>query len=188
MKVFDFDNTLYRGESAVDFALFLIRSNRKVILWLPKLFWNLLKYKLCLVRREQMEASINSFLRSCISDPEELLRLTGRFWKTRRHRLDAGIIGKIRPEDAIITASPDFLLRPIQQQLGTSHLICSEVDLVRQKVIYLNFGDRKVRRYREKYGDAEVDAFYTDSYNDRAMMEIAKKVYLVKKGTVRRIK
>ena len=37
MIVFDFDNTLYRGESSVDFALFMIRYNPRIILWLPKI-------------------------------------------------------------------------------------------------------------------------------------------------------
>ena len=29
MNVFDFDNTIYRGESAVDLAIFMIKSNKK---------------------------------------------------------------------------------------------------------------------------------------------------------------
>ena len=29
MKVFDFDNTIYRGESSVDFSFYMIRHNRK---------------------------------------------------------------------------------------------------------------------------------------------------------------
>ena len=46
MKVFDFDNTLYHGESAVDLAIFMIKNNKKIILYLPKIFINLIKYKL----------------------------------------------------------------------------------------------------------------------------------------------
>ena len=30
MKVFDFDNTLYRGESAADLFFFMIKRNRKL--------------------------------------------------------------------------------------------------------------------------------------------------------------
>ena len=55
MKAFDFDNTLYFGESSVDFALFMMKKNKKIILWLPRIFWGLLKYKLCLISREKIE-------------------------------------------------------------------------------------------------------------------------------------
>lgn len=187
-KVFDFDNTLYRGESAVDFALFMIRSKRKIILWLPKIFWNLLKYKLCLVKQDDMEVQIDRFLQSCLPEPEDLRLLVRRFWKSHIRKLDSGIIGRIKPEDAIVTAGPAFLLLPVRKQLGTANLLCSEVDLTRKRVLYLNFSDHKVQRYRERFGQTPVEAFYTDSYNDRAMMQIAEKVYLVRKGNVRRIR
>ena len=61
MKVFDFDNTLYRGESAVDLAIYMIRNNRRVILYLSKIFYNLIKYKLCLVDKRKMVRAINDF-------------------------------------------------------------------------------------------------------------------------------
>ncbi|MBR5364202.1 MAG: haloacid dehalogenase-like hydrolase [Oscillospiraceae bacterium] len=187
-KIFDFDNTLYRGESAVDFALFMIRSNRKIIFWLPKIFWNLLKYKLCLVKKDNMEAQIDRFLQSCLPEPENLRRLVRQFWKLHIRKLDSGMISRINPEDVIITAGPAFLLLPIRKQLGTANLLCSEVDLSRKRVLYLNFSDHKVQRYRERFGQTPVKAFYTDSYNDGAMMQIAEKVYLVQKGNVRRIR
>ena len=187
-KIFDFDNTLYRGESAVDFALFMIRSNRKIIFWLPKIFWNRLKYKLCLVKKDNMEAQIDRFLQSCLPEPENLRRLVRQFWKLHIRKLDSGMISRINPEDVIITAGPAFLLFPIRKQLGTANLLCSEVDLSRKRVLYLNFSDHKVQRYRERFGQTPVKAFYTDSYNDRAMMQIAEKVYLVQKGNVRRIR
>lgn len=187
-KVFDFDNTLYRGESSVDFALFLIRSQPRIILWLPKIFLNLLKYKLCMVKKENMESQIDRFLQSCLPDPDALRHLVRQFWKQHIHKLDTGIIRHITPDDVIITAGPSFLLQPIQKHLRTSHLICSEVDLANKKVMYLNFSDRKAKRYRETHGNAPIEAFYTDSYNDRALMDIAKKVYLVRKGNIRRIR
>ena len=188
MNVFDFDNTLYHGESAVDFALFLIKYNRKIILWLPKIFWNLLKYKLCLIKRDNMEAQLDRFMQSCLPAPDELRVLVKRFWKCHRHKLDAGIIRRITPEDAIISAGPYFLLRPIQKHLGTSNLICSEVDIARKSVVFLNFGGHKVIQYRGQYGSTPIDDFYSDSYNDLAMMDIAKRVFLVKKGKIKRIR
>lgn len=187
MNVFDFDNTLYRGESAVDFALFMIKHNHKIILWLPTIFWNLLKYKLCLVSRKKMEQTINDFLQIILQDETELRKLAAQFWQKNERKLNTQLIRKITADDAIISAGPDFLLQTIQKRLGTSHLICSEVDYQTKRILHLNFGENKVRRYHEIYGHQPIDSFYTDSYNDKAMMDISHCVYLVKKGKATRI-
>ncbi len=188
MKVFDFDNTLYNGESAVDLALFMIRKNKRIILWLPRIFWNLLKHKLCLVNKDSMEQTINEFLRVILRDKRELFRQTRQFWKTHFHKLNRNVISRIGPDDIIISAGPDFLLRAINKKLGTPHLLCSEIDYERQRVVWLNFGGNKVKRFRELYGDTAIDSFYTDSYNDKAMMDISEKVFLVRNGKIKRIK
>ena len=39
----------------------------------------------------------------------------------------------------------------------------------------------KVKAFKERYPNAVVEEFYTDSYNDKPLMEISKKTYLVKK-------
>ena len=188
MKAFDFDNTLYHGESSVDFVVFMIRRNRKIIRWLPAIFVNLFKYNLCLVSRDKMEATINSFLRSCFTNKAELLRETEIFWRRNRKKLDRKMISRIKKDDVIITAGPSFLLEVIKDELGTDNMICSEIDLDRKCVSYLNFSDNKVRRFRELFGDRKIDCFFTDSYNDKAVMDISGKVFLAEKGRLRRIK
>ena len=54
MKAFDFDNTLYRGESSLDFSLYMIRTHKKILLYLPVIMVNTISYKLCLVDREKL--------------------------------------------------------------------------------------------------------------------------------------
>jgi len=188
MKAFDFDNTLYHGESAVDFALYMIRNNRKIILWLPVIFFNLIKYKLCLITGEKMETTVNSFMRSCLKDKSGLMDDVERFWRRNIRRLDRKMLSRIKKDDIIITAGPSFLFEPIKELLVTSRMICTEVDLDRKKVDYLNFSGNKVKRFRQLYGNRKVSCFFTDSYNDKAMMDISDKVYLVDKGRLKRIK
>lgn len=187
MNVFDFDNTIYRGESAVDLAVFMIKSNKKVILWMPKIFWSLLKYKLCLVSRDKMQDSVNDFMSKILRDKNEVISLTRDFWKKNIRKLDRSIIKRIGRDDVIITAGPDFMLDAVKKHLGTENVICSQTDLDRKCVIYLNFGENKLKKFKEKYGDTAIDSFYTDSFNDKALMSISKKVFIVKKGKIRRI-
>lgn len=188
MKVFDFDNTLYRGESAVDLAIYMIRNNRRVILYLPKIFYNLIKYKLCLVDKRKMVRAVDDFLKNVIRSREELFGAVEGFWAEYGRKLDRAMLKRIDSDDVIISAGPDFLLYGIKELLGTENIICSRIDSRRMRVKYLNFGDNKVRRYRSLYGDKPIDCFYTDSYNDKALMDISDRVYIVKKGRLKRVK
>ena len=187
MKAFDFDNTLYRGESSLDFSLYMIRTHKKILLYLPVIMANTISYKLCLVDREKLGESINRYMKLIIRDKREIRRLVKKFWRTHAYRLDGGMLKRVGPDDVIITAGPDFLLDGIRDRLGMPNIISSVVDIDRKEILYFNFKDNKVKRFRELYGDVRIDAFYTDSYNDRALMEISDKVFLVKKGVVRRI-
>ena len=47
MQVFDFDNTIYRGESTFDFAVYVILRRKKLITKLPGIVKILWKYKKC---------------------------------------------------------------------------------------------------------------------------------------------
>lgn len=182
MKAFDFDNTIYRGESSIDLAVYMIRTNKKIILYLPMIFTNLVKYKLCMIGRKEMEIILNDFCQAVMGDKDEAAEIIDRFWRTHAHKLNRRILKLIRPEDIIITAGPDILINGIRNRLHTDHIISSEVDLDSGRFTYLNFKDNKVKRYKEIYGDTPIDVFYTDSYNDRALMEISNQVFLVKKG------
>ena len=167
MKAFDFDNTIYRGESSIDLAVYMIRNNKKIILYLPMIFTNLVKYKLCMIGREEMETILNDFCQAVMEDKDEVPRIIERFWQTHAHKLNERILKLIGPEDIIITAGPDVLINGIRDRLHTDHIISSEVDLNSGRFTY----------------------FYTDSYNDRALMEISDRVYLVKKGvSIKQIK
>lgn len=188
MKVFDFDNTLYHGESAVDLALYMIGNNRKIILYLPKIFVNLIKYKLCMVEKKKMVAAINDFLRNALRDKNEIFSAVDGFWEKNRCKLDKTMLKRIEKDDIIITAGPDFLINGIRDLINTDHIISSRIDAEKMKVKYLNFGENKVKGYKAMYGDRRIDCFYTDSYNDKALMDISDKVYIVKKGRLSRIK
>lgn len=187
MKAFDFDNTIYRGESSLDFSLYMIRTHKKILLYLPVIMANAIRYKLCLVDKEKLGAEINKYMKLIIRDKREIRRLVKTFWQTHADRLDTDMLRRIGPDDLIITAGPDFLLDGIRDRLGTQNIISSEVDLDRIEILHFNFKDNKVSRLRELYGNTRIDAFYTDSYNDRALMEISDKVFLVKKGKIKRI-
>ncbi len=182
MNVFDFDNTLYNGESSVDFTFYLMKRNKRIILYIPLIFTYLIRYKLCLTDRIKLEETLNHYISVFFTDEKEMLELTQSFWKKYGSRLNKDIISLVKPDDLIISAGPDFLLNAVKERLGTDNLITSVVDLKSKRIVYFNFKDNKVKRFRERYGDTGIKNFYTDSYNDRAMMDISDNVILVKNG------
>lgn len=188
MKVFDFDNTLYFGESAIDFVLFLIKKNKKILLWVPTIFFGLLKYKLCLISKERIEKITNDFMESVIKNRKDIEDKVDEFWHKYGKNLNIELINQIEKEDAIITAGPSFLIEKIKDCLKTANIICSNIDLETKKVISFNFGENKVKSFYEKYGDKSIESFYTDSFNDQAMMNISQKVFLVKRKKIKQIK
>ena len=88
-----------------------------------------------------------------------------------------------KDDDIIISASPEFLLKPICDELGVN-LIASNFDKKTGKLIGNNcYGDEKVCRLKE-LGIEQCDEFYSDSKSDEPMMKIAKKAFLVKKNVI----
>ena len=182
VKAFDFDNTIYRGESSVDFAFYMIRRNKKIIRYIPTILFSLAGYKLCLLSKKRLEDIINSFLEGVLDGKTSPDAYVKTFWQTHSHKLYPSMLRLIEPGDIIISASPDLLFNGIRDMLNTESILGTEIDLGRKRITWFNFGDNKVKRYRELYGDWEIDAFYTDSYNDKDMMAISREVFVVKKG------
>ena len=53
--VYDFDGTIYDGDSTFDFLKFLISKKRSIIFNLPKMSFYFIKYKLKLINKEKMK-------------------------------------------------------------------------------------------------------------------------------------
>ena len=187
IKVFDFDNTLYHGESSIDMAFHMINNNRKILLYVPSILINLAKYKLCLVDKEKAEQSINDFLKFAISDKREVDEIVKSFWEKNSCKLDQNMIKRIGKDDLIMTAGPDILINGVRDKLNTENIISSIIDTDKREMVYFNFGENKAKRYKELYGDTPIESFYTDSFNDRSMMKLAQKVYIVEKGKLKKL-
>ena len=187
MKVFDFDNTLYRGESSIDLSFYMVRYNRRILLYVPTILISLVRYKMCLMEKSEIEKLINDFFADVLTNSGNESDLINSFWETHAHKLNQRLLELIEPEDVIMTASPSFLLDGIRSRLNTDQIICTEVDVDEKKITWFNFGENKAVRFHDLYGDRKIDEFYTDSYNDRALMKLARRVYIVKKGIPHRV-
>ena len=187
MKVFDFDSTIYRGESPVDFTFYMIRHNKKIVRYVPRIMVTLAGYKMHLIKKEKLESLSNEFIEKVLDDPDSLSEFVSQFWATHAHKLNKDIVRLIDSGDVIITASPSFLINGVSDMLNTRHILGTEIDLQQKKLVWYNFGDNKVERYRSIYGYRQIDAFYTDSFYDEYLMDISREVYIVRHGIAHRL-
>ena len=188
MQAFDFDNTIYKGESSFDFALFVLKKRKKLLKYLPGIIKILLDYKSCKLSPKEYLKRLNKFVPIFLENKDDIEKLVVEFWQKNEHKLYPHILEKIKAEDFIITSSPYFLLEPIKEKLNTTHFICSEINIEEGKITYLNFGENKVKKFISEIGKKKITNFYTDSYNDKPMMDYAKHAYLITKGKVEKIK
>ena len=85
----------------------------------------------------------------------------------------------------MISASPEFLLKPICNRLGIGTVIASAVDKKTGVYDGLNcHGEEKLKRYRQVFGDRGIFEFYSDSLSDAPLAEIAQSAFLVRKNRI----
>lgn len=180
MNGYDFDNTLYRGESPFDFFFFCLKKKKRLVIYLPGILFFFIQYKRVKLPVENLIESVEKIANKIFFDKQLLKKYVEEFWKLNSYKLKQDLIQNIKEEDVIITASPRFLIEGIMDKLNTSNLICTEYNIDYGKIEFVCYGENKVHKFKEIYPDIELESFYTDSFNDLAMMNFAKIVYLVK--------
>lgn len=178
--LYDFDGTIYDGDSGVDFVLFAIRKNPKILRRFPGIIVKVLKYLLKLCSIEEMKSKLFSFL----NDFEDIDILVKEFWETHEHKIkDFWVEKKSHKKDIIISASAYFWLKPVADKYKVLDLFATDIDFKTGKVKGKNcHGKQKVKVFLKKYPKATVNKMYTDSINDLPLIETAKEGILVKRN------
>ncbi len=176
MNVYDWDKTIYDGDSSIDFYKFNLRKDKKLSkLWL-KQTKAAADYKRGKISKTEMKTVFYEYFKE-IEDID--LRVL-EFWAEHKHKIKQWYFDQRRDDDLIISASPEFLLEPIVvEELGLS-LIASRVDKYTGAHDGENcYAAEKVRRMRELYDLSEMESFYSDSYSDDPLAQYAKASYFV---------
>ncbi len=182
MNVFDFDGTIYRGDSSVDFFFFCLRKHPSTIKMLPRFTRSLFYYKLGKIEKETLKESFFSFLCN-IPDIKTAVAL---FWDSNQSKIKSWYIEIHRDDDIVVSASPQFLLAEICRRLQINHLIASEVNPSNGCFFSKNcHGAEKVTRLFEKHPDAAIDNFFSDSLTyDKHLARLANRAWYVTKDAI----
>lgn len=182
MNVYDFDKTIYDGDSTADFYLFSIKKHKKILLLSPSLFCAFIKfYVFRSGSKTEFKEKMYRFLKYC-NIPSDV----NEFWNINKHKIKDYYLKNQQADDVIISASPEFLLTPICKQLEIKYLIASVVDSTTGRYSGINcHGAEKVRRFYEEFGDRKINEFYSDSYSDSPLANIATKAFIVKGNEIK---
>ena len=177
MNVYDFDNTILRGDSTARFFAYCLMHYPGMWLDAPGQAVNGLLFVLKIKEKQAFKQRMLGFLKR-LPDVDEAVE---KFWEKNFCRVKAFYKETQRADDVVISASPEFLVKPACEKLGISCVMGSPVDKKTGVFSGLNcHGKEKVRRFREVFPDAQIDDFYSDSYSDDPLAQIAKRAVLVK--------
>ena len=179
MNIYDFDGTLYSGDSTVDFLKYSFKKHPGLIRFLPAMGVAALRhYGFHSIDKTAMKQVFYSMFTGY--NAEALLE---EFWDIHQKNIFPWYPGKQQQEDdIIISASPEFLLQPICRRLGIKYLMASRVDSKTGKYTGKNcWGPEKPIRLKVQMGITHCDNFYSDSYSDQPLAEIANKAWIVNK-------
>lgn len=180
--LYDFDGTIYDGDSGVDLVLFAIRKKPIVILYLLKSIKMVVLYLLKLRTKEEVKSKLFSFLQE-FPDTDEFVR---EFWQCHEKKIKQfWKKKKTHRRDIIISASGYFWLKPFADKYNVKDLFATDINPKTGEVSGNNcHGKEKVKLFYDKYPNAEIKKMYTDSINDLPLIEEAKEGFLVKRNKI----
>ncbi len=190
MRVFDFDNTIYDGESGLDlFIHFLRKDTKNVVKYIPKFFEGFIKYKKGIITIDEVINEYGAYLKDyCDNFADNMEKEFEHFWDLNEQKIKPFYRSIQRPDDIIVSACPESLLKIMCQRLGITNYICSKVDFSTGEIQQICYKDTKVSLFKEAYGDCEIDEFYTDSASDLPMINLSRNAYFVDGDDIRLVK
>jgi HAD superfamily phosphoserine phosphatase-like hydrolase len=185
MNVFDFDQTIYDGDSTADFIAFLSLRNPQVLLYGP---YTLYSYAMYVSKRIEKTEFKQRLYMSVFPFVKDIDRECERFWDRSLKKIKPFYLEMKDESDLIISASPEFLLAEALGRIGVRGVLASRVDKKTGAYDGENcWGEEKARRFREAMGEgAQIGLFYSDSYSDEPLARLAKESFLVQKNAILR--
>lgn len=180
MNVYDFDNTIYDGDSSIDFLKFISFKNPLALKGnIGNIILSFLKYKILNKEIEIFKERSFSLIKYLPNIDEYL----DEFWEINSNKIKQWYLTIRKNDDVIISASPEFLLKPIISKLNVNLIATIMNDNGTINGVN-NKGKEKVIRFNNEYPDGVIDNFYSDSFSDDPLAAIAQKAYLVKGNSI----
>jgi phosphoserine phosphatase len=188
MNVYDFDNTIYHGESSVDLFFYCMKKQPSLVRYMPKMLTGILKYKMQRVSIDCLLTEYAVFAEDFLRNQDSVSEYIKDFWDKHMHKVKPFYLRQQREDDLIISASPEFFLKELFERIHIRNFIGTTIDPDTKKIDFVCYRENKVPAFLARYPDGKIENFYTDSMNDKPLMDLAKNVFMVKGNRIRQIK
>lgn len=188
MNVYDFDNTIYDGESVIDFFLYYCKKDKSLLKYIPSVIAAMFRYKRGKITVEEALSKYGKTVTDYLSKNGGIADEMRIFWDSNMHKIKPFYKTIQSEDDLIISCSPEFSLEIICERLGIKSYIGSVIDVDSGEIRRLCFRENKVKAFFELYPDTEIENFYTDSLNDQPLIDISRNAFLVKGEKITKIK
>lgn len=176
IDIYDFDRTIYDGNSAVDFYVFCLMRQPGLVKYLPYQLWHLIFFIIKIENRKAYKSRFFIFLHG-LNDTEASVEL---FWESRSSSIKEWYRQGDHAQDVIVSASPEFLLGPICSKMKVHRLIATSMNSTTGSISGANcYGNEKVARLKQAFPHLIVRRAYSDSLSDLPVMELGKEAFVV---------
>lgn len=178
MNIYDFDNTIFSGDSSVKFIKYSFIKHPLMVLWC---FVKGIKEGIKFLFKKSDFGKIKSELFSFVKNIDNLDEYMNDYVIKHQKNIKKFYLEQRRDDDVVISASFEFIVKPFCEKLGIKEVIATKYDTKKGVIIGENCkGKEKIVRFNKIFKNAKVNEAYSDSLSDIPMFEIAKKAYLVK--------
>ena len=198
LSVYDFDKTIYNGETLNDFYRFyLIKKPWKIYTVIFQL-WYFLLYVLKIISLEKLKENFLRFLNG--ENTGELKKLIREFWEKKESKINLWVkdeILKNKKETEIlvaISASPTFLIIDRLKLMGFDVVIGTDF-LFESTKFHSHITSKNCKNYEkvkrlDKWAEDnniqyDIVNFYSDSIADKPLFDLAEHKYWIKKGILK---
>jgi putative flippase GtrA len=176
MNIYDFDDTIFDGDASVEFYFFALRRKPWLLFLLPFQLFLMAGFFLNLGTKENQKEAYFLFTKFI-----PLKAWVLQFWEKKHKKIKHWYLAQKQDSDIIISASPEFLLKPVFERYLKGELIASKIDETTGKYIGKNcHGQEKVERLFFTHPGSEIEEFYSDSLSDTPLAENSKRSFIVR--------
>ena len=180
MNVYDFDRTIYPGDSSIHFWRYCMLHYPKTMRVIPRATAAMVRYKRKRCTWSDVMEVFFTFLRH-VPDVREAV---DAFWDKNADKIYEWYLDRKHEADVSISAAPVFLIEPICERLGVE-CIATEMNIATGEIIGEQCcGAEKAKRYIEKFSDTPIEKFYSDSFSDTPLARLAANAFMVDEGEI----
>ena len=176
MNIYDFDNTIYNGDTNKDILLYSFKKHPlKVIKALNKTKKLERDYKRGLITFERVKEAMLSFL----FEIDDLNGYIEKFVSSHMKNIKPWYLSRKNDYDIVISASYELWIVPFCRKLGIKYVLATKTDKDGHIIGKNCKGEEKVRRLANTIPNAQIVTSYSDSESDLPILNLAKTAYVV---------